>query len=138
MNDLNRAQLIGVISRKNEITTTSTGAQVANFTVKTVQQIKNYTTGEVKEFDEYTDCVYWGKEAVHFVAQAELNDKVYVEGRLKNRSFEVDGVKKYKTEISVQSYLILSGSHSGSTSQEVPESPTEAALPDVSFDDFPF
>jgi len=52
--------------------------------------------------------VLWDRLAEIAVQKIRKSDKIYVEGKLRTRSFEKDGVTKFVTEIIAQNIIILS------------------------------
>lgn len=133
MFSLNRAQLIGNLTRDPELRTTPSGQQVAGFAVATNRR---WTTqqGETQDATEFHEIVAWGKLAE--VAQQLLHKgkKVYIEGRLQTRQWDApDGAKRQRTEIIAENIIALSprddsaGSSSSASSLPSPESKTTKA-----------
>lgn len=114
MLNLNRAQIIGNLTRDPEMRYTPNGQAVANFTVATNRR---WTTkeGEAGEATEYHDIVVWGKQAETLSQILKKGAPAYVEGRLQTRNWEgQDGVKRYKTEIISDLVIALSSRGDGS------------------------
>lgn len=92
---LNQVILLGHLGKDAEQRHTPAGVAVASFSLATTNRFKK---GE--EWIEETDwhnVVLWNSENV---SQYLLKGKpVLVQGRLKTRSYEKDGVKKYTTEV---------------------------------------
>jgi single-strand DNA-binding protein len=108
MFSLNRATLIGNLTRDPEVRTTPNGQNVASFAVATNRR---WTTqqGETQDATEFHEIVAWGKLAE--IAQQILGKgkKVYVEGRLQTRSWDApDGSKRQRTEIIAENVIALS------------------------------
>jgi single-strand DNA-binding protein len=105
--NLNRAMIIGNLTRDPEVKTTTAGKNVASFGVAT-----NYTwtdaSGQKQEKAEFHNIVAWGKLADicgQFLAKGR---KVYVEGRLQTREWEgQDGAKRNRTEIICENMIML-------------------------------
>lgn len=113
MLNLNRAQIIGNLTRDPEMRYTPNGQAVTNFTVATNRR---WTTkeGEAGEATEYHDIVVWGKQAETLTQILKKGGPAYVEGRLQTRNWEgQDGVKRYKTEIIADLVIALSSRGSG-------------------------
>jgi single-strand DNA-binding protein len=113
MLNLNRAQIIGNLTRDPEMRYTPNGQAVTNFTVATNRR---WTTkeGEAGEATEYHDIVVWGKQAETLTQILKKGAPAYVEGRLQTRNWEgQDGVKRYKTEIIADLVIALSGRGDG-------------------------
>jgi single-strand DNA-binding protein len=107
MLNLNRAQILGNLTRDPEMRFTPNGQAVANFTVATNRRWKNQD-GSDGEATEYHDVVVWGKQAENVTPMLKKGDPVYAEGRLQTRNWEgQDGVKRYKTEIIAENIIAL-------------------------------
>jgi len=108
MFSLNRATLIGNLTRDPEVRTTPNGQNVASFSVATNRRWTG-ATGEPQEATEFHEIVAWGKLAD--VAQNILKKgkKVYIEGRLQTRTWDApDGAKRQRTEIVAENVIALS------------------------------
>lgn len=105
--DLNRAQLIGNVTRDPEVRTTPTGQTVCSFSVATNAQWTD-AQGNKQQRAEFHNIVAWGKLAEicrQFLAKGR---KVYVEGRLQTRDWEAqDGAKRTRTEIVAENMIML-------------------------------
>ena len=98
--------LLGNCGQEPQIKTFDNGDQVTNFSLATSDQWKD-KNGEYKESTEWHNCVAYrqlAKIAADFIRKGS---KVFVEGRIKTRSWEKDGVKQYKTEVEVLKLLVL-------------------------------
>jgi single-strand DNA-binding protein len=107
MMDLNRATIMGNMTRDPELRYTPTNRQVISFTVATNRRWNN-AEGERQEQAEFHDIVAWGKLAEICNQILYKGRKVYIEGRLQTRNWEgQDGVKRYKTEIIADNVIAL-------------------------------
>lgn len=105
---LNRVQLIGNITADPEVKLTPGGQQVATFNIATNRAWKD-ASGNKQEEVEYHSIVFWGRTAEICEQYLDKGKKVYVEGRLKTRSWEDQaGQKRYKTEIIGENLIMLS------------------------------
>lgn len=105
--NLNRATIIGNLTRDPEVRTTPTGQTVASFGVAT-----NYSytdkSGQKVDKAEFHNLVAWGKLAEICGQYLGKGRKVYVEGRLQTREWEgQDGAKKQRTEIICENMIML-------------------------------
>jgi len=125
--NLNRAQVIGNLTRDPETRTTPNGQTVTNFSVATSFVWKD-AAGVKQEKPEYHNIVAWGKLAEICQQYLGKGRKVYVEGRLQTRDWEgQDGVKRYRTEIVAENMIMLDRAPEGSApraSAPVPATPT--------------
>ncbi len=109
MYSLNRAQLIGNLTRDPELRYTPNGQGVASFAVATNRSWTN-TDGTKQDAVEYHDIVAWGKLAEIATQVLAKGKPAYVEGRLQTRNWEgQDGQKRQKTEIVAENIIALSG-----------------------------
>lgn len=125
--DLNRATLIGNVTRDPEVRSTSTGQQVCSFGVATNQQWTD-ASGQKQTRAEYHNIVVWGKLAELAGQYLAKGRKVYVEGRLQTREWEAqDGAKRNRTEIVADNFILLDKKDSaGSGSSGYSPRPTSA------------
>ena len=121
---LNRAQLIGNLTRDPELRYTPNGTAVCSFGLATNRSWKT-ETGEKREEAEFHNIVAWNKLA-ELCSQFLLKGrKVFVEGRLATRTWAgQDGAQRNRTEI-VISDMILLDSRGPSVAPATPEEPRE-------------
>lgn len=106
-NSLNRATLIGNLTRDPELRKTTNGQSVASFSIATNRSFTTQT-GERKEQADYHNIVAWGRLAEICAQYLTKGKKVYVDGRIQNREWEgQDGQKRYRTEIVVENMIML-------------------------------
>lgn len=113
--NLNKAMIIGNLTRDPEVRTTPQGQPVASFSVAT-NQVWTDQSGQRQERAEYHNIVAWRKLAEIVGQYLKRGSKVYIEGRLQTREWEgQDGQKRYKTEIVADNMIMLDGRSSGSS-----------------------
>ena len=100
---LNKVQLIGNLGKNPEIRHLDSGVSVANFTLATSEKYKN-KAGEKIEITDWHNIVVWGKLVDIIEKYLSKGDQIYIEGKLKTRSYENSGVKKYITEVVLEQY----------------------------------
>ena len=103
MSSLNRAELIGRLTRDPEMRYTPSGQPVTSFSIAT-NRYASGPEGEKKEYTDYHNIVCWNigrRNLAEVVAQyLKKGSLVYVEGRIQTRSWEgQDGQKRKATEI---------------------------------------
>ena len=99
MFSLNRAQIVGNMTRDPEMKYIPSGQAVANFAIATNRRWKD-KDGNPQEQTEFHEIVAWGKLAELCSQLFHKGNKVYVEGRIQTRNWEgQDGNKRYTTEI---------------------------------------
>ena len=98
MASLNRVTLIGNVGKDPEIKTFASGNKVAQITLATSERYKD-RNGEQKEETEWHSVQAFGKLAdvvERFVHKGSL---LYLDGKIRTRSYEADGRTVYRTEI---------------------------------------
>jgi len=105
--NLNKAMIIGNLTRDPEIKTTPQGASVASFSVAT-NFVWNDANGQKQEKAEYHNVVAWRKLADIIGQYLKKGSKIYIEGRLQTRDWTgQDGIKRYRTEIVADNMIML-------------------------------
>lgn len=98
MASLNKVLLIGNVGKDPEIKTFASGNKVASITLATSERYKD-RNGEQKEETEWHSVQAFGKLAdvvERFVHKGSL---LYLDGKIRTRSYEADGRTMYRTEI---------------------------------------
>lgn len=107
--NLNKAMVIGNLTRDPEIRTTSSGQTVTSFGVAT-NFIWKDQTGQKQTRAEFHNIVAWRRLAEICGQYLKKGAKVYIEGRLQTSDWAgQDGVKRYKTEIIADNMIMLGG-----------------------------
>lgn len=110
---LNRAMIIGNLTRDPESRSTASGQSVCNFAVATSSQWTD-AAGAKQERTEYHNIVVWGKLAEICSQYLNKGKKVYIDGRLQTREWEAqDGTKRRTTEIVADNMIMLDRGGSG-------------------------
>ena len=100
---LNKVQLIGRTGKDPEIRTVN-DTIVASVSLATSEKKKDGS-----EATEWHNLVFWGKLAETVQKYIQKGTLLYIEGKIHTRSYESNGVKKYVTEIRVDSFEMLAG-----------------------------
>lgn len=122
---VNKVILLGNLGKDPEVKYFEDGKGFAKFTMATSESYKD-KNGERKEITEWHNVAVWRPGLVDIVEKyLKKGNKVYVEGKLKTRSWEdEDKTTKYITEIVVDNLTLLSGptakDESTSTTPNVP------------------
>jgi single-strand DNA-binding protein len=95
---LNKALIIGNLTRDPELKSLPSGIQVATFGMATNRVYRDKDNNK-KEEVEYHNIVVFGRQAETTSQYLRKGNSALVEGRLQTRSWEQDGQKKYRTEI---------------------------------------
>ncbi len=96
---LNKAFIVGNITRDPELKAIASGQKVCTFSVATNRVWKDPNGGR-KEATDYHNVVVWGRQAETSAQYLKKGSSVLIEGRLQTRSWDgQDGKKNYRTEI---------------------------------------
>ncbi|NCF75440.1 MAG: single-stranded DNA-binding protein [Xanthomonadaceae bacterium] len=105
--DLNKAMIIGRLTRDPEIRTIPSGQTVASFSVATNLSWTDQS-GQRQEKVEFHNIVAWRKLADICGQYLKKGKKVYIEGRLQTRDWVgQDNIKRYRTEIIATNMIML-------------------------------
>lgn len=107
-NAVNRAQVIGNITKDPEMRTTTTGQSVLSIGVATNEKWRDKGSTEIKERVEFHNIVLWGDMAREAAASLKKGTRVYVSGRIQTRSWQTQtGQKRTTTEIVADQLTML-------------------------------
>jgi len=104
---LNKIMVIGNTGTDPEMRYTATGSAMTTFRIATNY---TYTTpeGDRREETEWFSVVTWGRLAEQCNLYLQKGRRVYVEGRLRSRSWEgADGQRRFRNEILAERVLFL-------------------------------
>ena len=144
MSGVNKVILVGRLGKDPEVRHLENGATVANFSIATSETYKDRQTGERREQTEWHNVVLWRGLAEVAEKYVKKGDMIYVEGKLRTRSWEKDGVTRYTTEVVGDNMTMLGGGNSGNSGaaqgsqMEQPSQSVENAPVDDATDDLPF
>ncbi len=134
--DLNKALIIGRLTRDPEMRTTPQGVNVCSFSIATNYVYSN-AGGQKQDQVEYHNIVAWRKLGEIAHQYLKKGSRVYVEGRIQTRSWQgTDGVKKNRTEIILDNMIMLdskganSSGFGGSASANANNAPDSASQPE--------
>lgn len=106
---LNKVMLIGHLGDEVKIHYFEGGNCIARFPLATNESYTNRQTGEKVTSTDWHNIVVRNKAAEICEKYLGKGDKIYVEGRLKNRQWQgEDGNTRYTTEVHVQEFTFLS------------------------------
>lgn len=134
--DLNKAMIIGRLTRDPESRTTPQGQNVCTFGVATNRAWTD-ASGTKKEAVEFHNIVTWGKLAEIMGQYLTKGKRIFVEGRIQTRDWQAqDGSKRNRTEIVAENVIMLDGRRGedggGASSGRVEESEA-APVEDIPF-----
>ena len=110
--DLNKVSLIGNLAGDPDKRTLPSGQEVALFTLATNYNWRDIKTKEKKSRADFHKIVAWGKLAEIIGTYLKKGSKIFLEGRIQNRSWEDKNKnKRYMTEIVASDLIMLGGSN---------------------------
>jgi len=138
--NLNKAMIIGNLTRDPELKNTPSGQSVVSFGVAT-NLIWTDQSGQQQKKTEFHNIVAWRKLAEVCAKYLHKGSKVYIEGRLQTTYWTGnDGVKRYRTEIVAENMIMLdskggtanfsapAGAGAREEVIEIPEDPSEEEI----------
>jgi len=143
---LNKVMLIGNVGKDPEPRHLENGTMLVTLAVATTERYKD-RNGEVKEQTEWHNVVCWRNLAEIVEKFVRKGTQVYVEGRLRSRSWEdQNGQKRYVTEIAADTLRLLGrrpdqasdgqSIHQATAPKPIPADPMEGVADPL--DDLPF
>ena len=104
---LNRVMVIGEVGRAPEMRYMPTGRPVTSFSVGATRAWQS-VEGEHREETEWFNVVAWGELAERCKGDLNVDDRVYVEGRLQTRSWKTeDGSSCFRAELIASDMILL-------------------------------
>lgn len=130
--NLNKAMLIGNLTRDPEIRNTPTGQSVASFSIAT-NYVWTDQSGQKRDKAEFHNIVAWRRLAEICGQYLKKGSKIYIEGRLQTRDWVgQDGVKRYRTEIIAENMIMLDRAGAGASGSmsrsSEPPMPSESVI----------
>ncbi len=118
---INKVIILGHVGKDPEIKTFDNGNQVATFSVATTE--KGYTAQNgtvIPDRTEWHNVVCWKGLAKVIEQFVKKGDKIYIEGKIRSRSYDdSNGVKRYVTEIYADNLELLGSKHESQQSASI-------------------
>jgi single-strand DNA-binding protein len=143
MSGINKVILVGNVGKDPEVKYLEGGIAVAKFTLATSEVYKN-KEGQRIENTEWHNIVMWRGLAEVAEKYVRKGKQLYIEGRIKTRTYGEENNKKYFTEILADTMTMLGtrGDGSGSSSgHSEPGRMVDTPSPEIAAgpsDDLPF
>jgi single-strand DNA-binding protein len=134
MAGVNKVILVGNLGADPELRYTASGTAVAKFRIATSERFTD-REGNRQERTEWHRIVAWRKLAEICGQYLAKGKQVYIEGRIRNDSWEKDGVKQYSYEIVADNMVMLGGGRVPDREADAPFEPPPGGTPE---DDIPF
>ncbi len=110
---INKVILVGNLGQDPETRYMPSGGAVTNITVATSESWKDKNTGQQQERTEWHRVVFFNRLAEIAGEYLKKGSKVYVEGALRTRKWEKNGVDMYTTEIVASEMQMLDSRGAG-------------------------
>ncbi|MFM7193656.1 MAG: single-stranded DNA-binding protein [Bacteroidota bacterium] len=104
---VNKVMLVGRLGKDPELRTMENGTTMINFSLASTEYYRDRDTKERKEITEWHHVVFWRALADSASKVLHKGTLVYVEGKLRTRSWVKDGITRYATEVIGESFTLL-------------------------------
>lgn len=116
---LNRALLVGRLTRDPELRRTGSGKAVTSFNLAVERNFKS----DDQDAD-FINCVCWGKIAENTERYCSKGSMVSVDGRIQTRNYDNNqGQKVYVTEVIADSVQFINTKRDSNTATAAPQAP---------------
>ncbi|MDR1087857.1 MAG: single-stranded DNA-binding protein [Coriobacteriales bacterium] len=146
--NINKVILTGNLTRDSELRALPSGSSVLSFGIAVNDRRKNSSTGDWEDVPNYINCSMFGSRAEGLHKYLLKGTKVGIDGKLRWSSWEKDGQKHSKVDVTVDNLEFLSsrnnsegGSYQASVATPAPTADTIPATPEITVydaDDIPF
>ena len=110
---VNKVILVGNVGRDPETRYMPSGGAVTNLALATSETWKDKNTGQPQERTEWHRVVFFNRLAEIVNEYVRKGGKLYIEGSLRTRSWEQDGITRYSTEIIASEMQMLDSRGAG-------------------------
>jgi len=136
MSGVNKVILIGRLGKDPEVRAFENNVKKTTFPLATSETRKDKEGNKI-ELTEWHNIVCWrnlAEIAEQFLTKGKM---IYLEGKIRTRSWEDSGTKKYITEIEASTFTMLGPKEeSKPTEMQIPNVPPVANAPDAPEPDF--
>ena len=118
---VNKVILLGNVGKEPDVRHPAQGQTVATFSLATSDRAYTNAAGAtVPERTEWHNIVAWGKQAETIEKYVHKGTKLYIEGKLRTRTWEdKNAIKRYVTEIYIDTFELL-GTKPSTVDQSAP------------------
>ncbi len=102
----NKVTLIGNAGMAPDVKNLDNNRKLAKLSLATQESYKN-AQGEWVNNTTWHNVVAWGPTATFLEKHVGKGQEIMVEGKIVNRSYEAEGVKKYITEVEVHEVMLI-------------------------------
>lgn len=114
---INKVILLGNVGQDPEIRTLESGVKSARIRLATTERIFNRQTNETTEHTEWHSVTLWRGLADVADKYVRKGSQLYIEGRIRYRDWEKDGVKHYGVDIIADDMKLLGRRQEGAAPQ---------------------
>ncbi len=116
---VNKVILIGNLGDEPSFRTTNSGTAVVNISMVTNEMRRNIETGQQTELAEWHRVVMWGKLAEIAHQWLHKGSQIYIEGKLRTRSYtDKQNIKRTITEIVADEMQMLGSKNSAAQASD--------------------
>jgi single-strand DNA-binding protein len=138
MSGVNKCILLGRLGKDPEVRTLEGNRKVAKFPLATSETYKD-KQGQKQENTEWHNVEFWGPVVDVIEKYVKKGDMLYVEGKIRTRSYEDKDAKKvYTTEIVGNNLTLLGGNaptNQPQPQQQAQQEPQGFDMSSTTFDD---
>jgi single-strand DNA-binding protein len=144
---INKVILVGNVGADPEVRTLDNGIKMARIRLATTERVYIKEKNETKESTEWHNVTLWRGLADVVDKYVRKGMQLYIEGKLRTREFDKNGVKCYATDITADELKLL-GKRDGTALSSTPQVTRQVAtsvadyptppMPNVPFDEMPF
>ncbi len=116
---VNKVILVGALGADPELKYVGDNRAVCSLSIATNESYKD-KSGVRQERTEWHRVTVWGEQAELCGKYLSKGRTVYVEGKLRTRSYDKDGIKRYVTDIVADQVTFLGGAKGGGQREERP------------------
>lgn len=141
---INKVILVGNVGADPEVRSLDNGIKCARIRLATTERVYNKEKNESRDVTEWHSITLWRGLADVVDRYVRKGSQLYIEGKLRTREYEKNGVKHYATEIVGEELKMLGrkeaqGTDQTQASKSEPSHPFYTPpMPNESPDDLPF
>ena len=138
---MNKAILIGRLTRDIELRYTQSGMAIGRFTLAINRKMTREKKQEAERNNlptaDFVGCIAFGKTAETLANYVGKGNQLGIEGHIQTGSYEKDGQRIYTTDVIVDGFTFIDSKNKGGGDSEVQDQSYDGYFP-VNNDDIPF
>lgn len=116
------AIVVGFVGDTPRINTLQSGRKVASFSMATTEKgYTNQSGQQIPDKTEWHNIVCWGKTAEVVERFVHKGSQLYIQGKMRTRTYEKDGQTRYTFEIECETLQLLDRRNDGQGQQPQPQ-----------------